>query len=92
MLVLSVVEVFPNYPLECMPWPQTPGLPVDFFTGLLAKLLPGETFTVCDHPLGNNIRFHPFFHSIAQVFNFLLYVFFSLPSFYYDLLRLVQLI
>ena len=35
-----------------------PGLPADFTVDLLAKLWSSGTFTVCDHPLGNNIEFH----------------------------------
>jgi hypothetical protein len=35
-----------------------PDLPVDFTIDLLAKLWSSGTFTVCDHPLGNNIEFH----------------------------------
>ena len=38
--------------------PATPGLPVDFIIGLLARLWSGGTFAVCDHPPGNNIEFH----------------------------------
>ena len=35
-----------------------PGLPADFTVDMLAKLWSSGTFTVCDHPLGNNIEFH----------------------------------
>jgi hypothetical protein len=35
-----------------------PVLPADFTIDLLARLWSSETFTVCDHLLGNIIEFH----------------------------------